>query len=292
MARTVLVTGLGLMGGSLAAALSAAGWTVLLHHRRKEVADKAEALGYGRAIGDFAEAATADIAVVCTPVASIPQVARTIAAATASAKKPPVITDIGSTKGALCADLADLGGRFVGSHPMAGSHLQGLEHADARLYQGRVAIITPTPATPAAATAVVEDLWHGAGCRLIRLDPDQHDRLVAEASHLPHVLAAVAAMNLSASAAPLAAGGFRDTTRVAAGSPEIWSEILLANHGAVLLTIAWAQKRLDDLRAALQAGDQDTIARWLAAGGAGRARFEAAQPPAAASLQPRASPPE
>jgi prephenate dehydrogenase len=154
------------------------------------------------------------------------------------------------------------------------------------LYQGKVAIITPTLATPAGATAVVEELWHAAGCRLIRLAPDQHDRLVAEASHLPHVLAAAVAMDLSAAAAPLAATGFRDTTRVAAGSPEIWAEILLANHDAVTRGIARAQQHLDDLKTAIASGDQTAVERWLAAGGAGRARFEAAQPPAASGTKP------
>src|SRR4051812_37724219 len=129
MPRTALVTGLGLMGGSLAAALAQAGWRVLLHHRRPEVAAQAERSGYGTAVADAAQAvAGAALAVVCPPVSTIAAAVRALAAAPGRA----VITDVGSTKRRLCAELAPLAaaGRYVGSHPMAGSHRQGLEHAD------------------------------------------------------------------------------------------------------------------------------------------------------------------
>ncbi|MBA3708182.1 MAG: prephenate dehydrogenase/arogenate dehydrogenase family protein, partial [Planctomycetes bacterium] len=161
---SVLVTGIGLMGGSLAAALAGLGWRVLLHHRRPEVARQAQALGYGTAIERIDEAADVGIAVVCTPVGAIVDAVRTVAASTAA-----IITDVGSTKNRIVSELSALGDRFVGSHPMAGSHRQGLEHADPGLFRGCVTVVTPVAATPAPALAAVEALWRAIGSRVVRL---------------------------------------------------------------------------------------------------------------------------
>jgi prephenate dehydrogenase len=269
---TLLVSGLGLMGGSLAAAASVAGWRVLLHHRRPEPMAEAARRGWGEPVADLSAAREADLAVVCTPVEHVAAGVRAIAAATNA-----VISDVGSVKGAICSDLVDLAGRFVGSHPMCGSHLQGVGNADPQLYRGAVAIVTPVPANPPAAVALVERLWRDLGCRLVRLDPAAHDRAVAAASHLPHVLANCAARRLTDEAAPLCAGGFRDVTRVAGGSSELWLGILTGNRAEVS---AAARGAAEDLRAfadALDAGDAVTVRAWLDAGRAGRARYESAR---------------
>lgn len=269
---SVLISGLGLMGGSLAAALTGAGWEVWLHHRRPEPVADAVARGWGRAADDApARAARCDVTVVCTPVPVIAATARWLAA------QGGVVTDVGSVKGALCAELAELGraGRFVGSHPMAGSHLQGLAHAQPGLYRDCLTLVTPIAGTPPAAVAAVEALWRAVGSRVLRIAPDAHDRAVVAASHLPHVLAAAAAAALDGEALPLAASGFRDTTRVAAGSPALWAGILLANRDAVRAGIADARTRLAALDAALATGDEAVVRAWLEAGRAGRARFDA-----------------
>jgi prephenate dehydrogenase len=270
---TVLILGLGFMGSSLAAALSRSRWPVLLHHRRSEVSAAAQRRGFGEQVLDpVAAMARADLAVVCAPVGVIAQTVRTLAQTPAGT----VITDIGSAKGTICAALEDLGhaGRFVGAHPMAGSHQQGLEHAQDTLYQGCVTAITPVPGTPEASIARVEQLWHAVGSRTLRLTPQQHDAAVAEASHVPHVLAAIAAAGLGSDALPLASSGFRDTTRVAAGSPQLWCDILLQNRDAVLTALEAADERVTLLTKALHAGDASALTAWLEAGCAGRRRYD------------------
>ena len=278
---TVLVVGLGFMGGSLAAALTRAGWPVLLHHRRPEVAQHAEELGFGRHAPDPVPAmAQAQLAVVCTPVSTIVPQVRQLAAMAGEA----VVSDVGSVKGPLCRDLGELGraGRFLGSHPMAGSHLQGLAHARADLFRGCTTALTPVPGTPPQALALVEQLWQAVGSRTLRMAPDDHDRAVAEASHLPHVAAALAAAGLGEQAVALAAGGFRDTTRVAAGDPALWADILLSNRSAVTASLQAASQRLRDLLGVLETGDQAAVAAWLAAGRDARQRFERVHHPPAA----------
>ena len=265
----VLVTGLGLMGGSLAAALTAAGVPVLLHHHRPEVAHAAAARGWGTPVAEFAAAAHARLAVVCTPVGIIAKTVRMIVADTNA-----LVTDVGSTKGGLSADLHDLAQRFIGSHPMCGSHLQGLANADARLYQQRLTLVTPSLETAEARTRQVEAMWHAVGSRTQRLTPETHDRVVAEASHLPHILASVTASLLSAEAAPVCASGFRDATRIAGGSPDLWLDILLANRDSIRPLLARSRERIEVLEAVLATGDAVALKNWLAAGKAGRQRFE------------------
>lgn len=271
MPRTVIISGLGLMGGSLAGAARAAGWRVLLQHRRPEPVAEAVQRGWGEALGDPAGCG-ADLAVVCTPVEHIAATVRQLAATTSS-----LITDVGSVKGGLCTELSDLAGRFVGSHPMCGSHLQGVANADPAIYRGATTIVTPSAATPPAALALVEGFWAGLGCRLVRLAPADHDRAVAAASHLPHILANAAARQLTDEAAPLCAGGFRDVTRVAGAGAALWTGILLANRHEAAAAARRAAADLQALAAALDGDDQPAVAAWLAGGRAGRARYDAAK---------------
>lgn len=261
------------MGGSLAAALRAVGWQVFLHHRRPEVAHEAERLGYGTAVIEpEAALATVDLAVICTPVDVLAEQARRFAAAPGHA----VITDVGSVKGPICRDLADLAaaGRFVGSHPMCGSHRTGLAAARADLYANALVVVTPTATTPAPAVAAVTGLWHVLGARIRQLDPEAHDRAMVAASHLPHAAACAVAAALDDTAAPLAAGGFRDTTRVAAGCPDLWAGILRANATNVRAGLGDLRARLATLDAALAADDADAVRAWLTDGKAGRERYE------------------
>ena len=267
----VLLVGIGLMGGSLAAALSAAGVPVLLHHHRPGPAEDAAARGWGTVIDTLEAARPARIAVVCTPVSAIPGWVRRIAAATNA-----LITDVGSTKGGLVRALADVGDRYLGSHPMCGSHRTGIAAADPHLYRDRLVLITPDAHHAPSQADVIAGLWRSVGARVRPIDADEHDQVVAEASHLPHVLSATAAAGLSLAAAPVCAGGFRDTTRIAGGDTALWSDILLANRSRVMERIAWAEAHLASLRAAMDRYDRAGVDAWLAEGRAGRQRFEMA----------------
>jgi prephenate dehydrogenase len=269
---SVLISGMGLMGSSLAGALTDAGWPVFLHHYKQQTAQRAEDLGLGQAVRQLEDAASVHLAVVCTPVSVIEPTVRAVAQACPSA----VITDVGSTKGELARSLADVQ-RYVGSHPMCGSHATGLDHGDPALYQGRLTITTPLPTTDAANLGLVEAMWMAAGSRILRLDPDRHDVVVAEASHLPHLMAVATAMLLSEAAAPVCAGGFRDTTRIAGASPDLWVDILASNTPAIRERLAAARAALAELDDALAHGNSVAIRDWLQRGRDGRLRFEQAQ---------------
>jgi prephenate dehydrogenase len=261
------------MGGSLAAALSRVGWRVLLHHRRPEVALRGEELGYGKAVIDIRQGLErADIVVVCSPVGTIADTIRQWV----GLHERPIFTDVGSVKGPICAALHDLGqaGRYIGSHPMAGSHLQGLQHARADLYHGCMTAITPVDLTPQPAIELIEKLWTAVGARVCRFSPDVHDQAVAQASHVPHVMAAATASILGASAAPLAATGFRDTTRVAGSSPELWTDILLHNRTAMLQALPNIRHYISALEQALKSENSGELMALLEQGQAGRRRFE------------------
>src|SRR5207247_5392338 len=142
------------------------------------------------------------------------------------------------------------GGAFVGSHPLAGSEKRGAEYADPELFQDRLAIVTQTASTEPAALERTRALWCALGARVQVMDPEEHDRALALTSHVPHLLAAALAGTLPPELADLTATGFRDTTRVAAGDPEIWTAIFAANRDAMLEALRPVCARLEDFRRA------------------------------------------
>lgn len=238
--QKVCVIGVGLLGGSLGMAL-----------RRKRLARRV--VGYVRRpgaveecrrLGAVDEATTdldgavegADLVVLCTPLAQMPGLA---AAMAGRLKSGVVVTDVGSVKTPVVRQLEPVlhrvGAYFVGSHPMAGNERSGVGAAHPRLFDGAVSVVTPTARTDPSALGQVRHLWTGLGCRVLEMPPDQHDRLVSRSSHLPHVVAAalaalVLAPGRSGAQKALCATGFRDTTRVASGSPEMWRDIAVANR--------------------------------------------------------------
>lgn len=265
------VLGLGLLGGSIAWAARARGVAgeVVGCGRRIEPLRDAQARGLvDRFATDPAEAvAGADLVVLATPVGSMAGVLR---AAAPALRADAIVTDVGSVKALLCETLPGLlppGVVFVGSHPMAGSHDKGAEHADANLLDGAVCVVTPAADRSEAAVARVEAFWSALGARIVRRDPAMHDREVAWISHVPHAVAFAFARALGDAppeAGRVAGSGFRDFTRIARSDPELWAEILVANRKAVAGPLARVAERMSELARAVETGDVDEVDRWIA----------------------------
>jgi len=266
----VAVFGPGLMGASLLMALRERSPQTKLSvwARRKEAADETFKRGLAdSAHTDPAEAvAGADAVVLCLPVDRMHEIAQAIAP---HIGPDTLVTDVGSTKERLTGQLEKIfaGGRnFVGSHPMCGSEASGLAAARADLYADALCVVCPTPSTRKDLLAKAEQLWQLAGGRTTQLSPNEHDSAAAVASHVPHV-AAAALVGLAAGEPrahrDLCASGFRDTTRIAAGSPELWSAILSENAAAVAGALEKFEQMLADYRTAIRSSDRETIARML-----------------------------
>jgi len=272
----VAIAGLGLMGGSLGLALRADGGHEVVGFDRAadEAAVAFERGCVDRLAGSLAEAcAEADVVVVATPVSTIGVV---IAEALAAAPEATV-TDIGSTKGRIVADVpAESRSRVIGGHPICGSEAHGAAAARAELFAGATWFLTPTLDTEPERLSRLHALVASIGARPVVIDADAHDRIVALTSHFPHVLANVLALQVAGTDVdghrPLrsAGGSFRDMTRVAGANPGIWIDILLDNREAVLAAVRDAQERLDDVAGALERGDKAFLADWIGAAGTAR----------------------
>ena len=258
--------GVGLIGGSIAAALKRIHpeTTVIgigRHQARLEAARDAGLLDV--VATEMSAARDCRLVIVCTPVDRIVDDVRAAAAQLASGA---LVTDAGSVKARICAELGSAlpdGVHFVGSHPLAGSEKNGWEHSDADLFRDRVCVVTPAAATPDEACRTVESFWRGLGMRVLRMSSEDHDRALATTSHVPHVAAAAVAAQLKQEWLDLAATGFRDTTRIAAGDPDLWSAILLANREPVGAGLANLIDRLDEFRTAIADGDAARLKHLL-----------------------------
>jgi prephenate dehydrogenase len=267
---TLTVVGVGLIGGSLGLAARRRGLAkrIIGVGRQPATLDRARQLGaIDEACADLADAVgQAEIAVFCTPVTLI---AEQVLAAAPRCAAGTLLTDAGSTKGAIVEAIDGRlphGVAFVGSHPVAGSEKRGPDHADADLFQDRVTVVTPTSASDPAAVARTIAFWRALGSRVICMDPEQHDRALAVTSHLPHLLASALASILPPDLQALTANGFRDTTRIAAGDPALWTGILMQNRAALLDALGKLHNQVGEFQKALNQGDQDAIADLLARG--------------------------
>ena len=272
--RRVAILGLGLMGGSLGLALQADGLAdaVVGYDAAPAHADEALARGLVGAIAatPVATVAGADLVVFAVPVLAIQPLMRSVAPALAP---DAILTDVGSVKAPVVAwaeATLPRPGRFVGGHPMAGRERSGPGAAVATLFRGARWPLTPIPATEPAALARIRALVVALGAEPQTLAPDEHDRLVAGASHLP-LLAATALMQTLATSpdwpgvAQLAAGGFRDTTRVAAGDPTMARDICLTNRAPILARLDAYLETLHQLRAAVEREDGPALEAIFAA---------------------------
>lgn len=267
--KKVALVGVGLLGGSLGLAIRQRGLAervVGFVRRPASLAECERAGTVDQALLDLqAAVAGADLVVLCTPIAQMAALSKQMLPAL---RAGTVVTDVGSVKGGLVLNLdrilARAGANFVGSHPMAGSEKTGVGAAKADLFAGTICIVTPTPHTRPTALRRVERLWREVGARTLRLRPAEHDRLVSRSSHLPHVVAAALANVVlgpghSQTQAMLCANGFRDTTRVASGSTEMWRDIALANRRNLRGALAAMVRGLRDFDRALANGDAAAI---------------------------------
>lgn len=264
---TVAILGVGLIGGSLAAALKQRGVAgeVIGVGRRVERLQAAQRAGLIDAFStDVASAARrSQLVVVCTPVDRIVADVRL-----AAPHMPPgsLITDAGSVKGEICAALADLAAgpaTFIGSHPLAGSEKQGFEHASATLFEQRLCVITPRPDAPTEQVRRLHRFWQSVGMATCEQTPEEHDVALAYSSHAPHAVAAALALSLPEAHRPFAASGFRDTTRIAAGDPELWTAIFLQNAAPLSAALAAVDEQLASLKRALERRDAASLKKLL-----------------------------
>ena len=279
----IAVVGLGLIGGSIAlAARERAEAEVVGFDASPDACAGALARGAVDRVAPSLADAVADAAAVfvAVPVGALPAA---VAAALAAAPAACVVTDVGSTKRAVVAGVADQ--RFVGGHPLAGAETAGIGHARADLFEGAVWYLTPTPATSGVLYERLHRLITGLGARPSAIDAETHDTLLALVSHLPHVLAntlvaqAVAALESGGERLPATGPSFRDATRVAGASSAIWTDIYLSNRDALGVALDETIARLGEVRRALADGSPDAITAWNDGAAADRRRLLEADHP-------------
>ncbi|MDO9541038.1 MAG: prephenate dehydrogenase/arogenate dehydrogenase family protein [Kiritimatiellia bacterium] len=287
MFNRVAIIGLGLMGASLGLALKrikiakkVVGFARRAETRKEALAKKNVDIAYDRI-----EAAVqgSDFIVLCVPVSVIPGMLKSTPGEFLSPNA--IVTDVGSVKAHIVAEaekaFADGKARFVGSHPIAGSEQRGLEAARADLYRGAVVVVTPTQRTSPRALRIVRQFWQALGSEVVLVSPEIHDRIIARTSHLPHVIAALLAGCVGRERAgkhgKFCGAGFRDTTRIAEGDPELWRDILENNASYLRKELETFEKEMRRLLAGLKKGNNNMIKKCLSRGRERRQRLLAAR---------------
>ncbi len=270
----ITIVGVGLLGGSigLAARKRRLAKEIAGYARRKKTIAESQQIGaLDYATTDLLAAVSgADLIILCTPLAQMAALTKQFLPAL---KRGAIVTDVGSVKADVVRELETLakkaGAHFIGSHPMAGGEKMGVLAAKANLYADAVCVVTPTKKSNTAAVRKVEHFWKLLGARTLRLDAAKHDLLVSRTSHLPHVAAAaLAGLVLDPkhpkSQVDLCATGFRDTTRIASGSPEMWRDIALANRKNLSQSVDVFVGELKRFQAALKKGDAQAVEKFFA----------------------------
>jgi prephenate dehydrogenase len=263
----VAIVGTGLIGASVGLAAARGGATVVGFDQDRDTAEIALERGaVHEAPGSLGEALEGvELAVVAVPVGQLAGQVRSVLEAS---RDGTTVTDVGSTKAAVCA-AAGGSPRFIGGHPVCGSEARGPEHASAELFDGATWFLSPLPQTDPGRHRLVHGFVAGLGATPIAVDPGAHDRLVALTSHLPHVMANVLVNQAGATRIdghePLssAGGSLRDMTRVAGANPRIWVDIFLENAAALRAALADHRRGLEQVEVALESGDAGFLARWI-----------------------------
>lgn len=268
----LVVVGPGLIGGSVAAALKQAGCVgkVIGVSRQSSTAQSALALGLLDEVADLATAtAQADMVLLATPV----RATRSLLQQMAPHLRPhTVITDAGSTKADVLQDAKEALGKkvaqFVPGHPIAGAEKAGPEAAFAELYQDRITILTPHKGNLAQTRGQVIALWEACGARVMLMSAEEHDRVLASVSHVPHFLSSVFMWQVASAADAdvrlhVAGSGFRDFTRISAGSAEVWRDIFLSNKEAMLAELQQVRQAFEQAETALRDADETALYDFL-----------------------------
>lgn len=265
----IALLGVGLLGGSLGLAVKQrrlADRVVGFVRRRESIAECEEAGAVDTATCDLAQAVGgADLVILCTPLAQMRDLTERMLP---SLKRGAIVTDVGSVKASVIAEVEPLvaraGAQFVGSHPMAGAEKTGVSAARADLFVDAICLITPTANSKPPVIEQLEEFWASVGGRPLKLPPELHDDLVSRSSHLPHVVAAELANYILSPVHPkeqalVCANGFRDTTRIASGSSEMWRDICLANRKNLTRVLGVFIEDLQEFQHALDNADQKNI---------------------------------
>jgi len=282
--RHLAVVGLGLIGGSLARALRSvnAVGTVSgfdIDPRRRRLAVELGAVDAAPASASAA-VADADVVVVAVPVLHTGEAVRSFHAAL---KDGAIVTDVGSTKQSVLADVAAACGgavpaTFVAAHPIAGTEKSGVENSIPELFRGHRVILTPHPGQAADARRRVAAMWEATGARVVEMEPARHDSIFAATSHLPHLLAysfvdLLARLDTHDDIFPNAGGGFRDFTRIASSSPEMWHDIVRANRASVIRLLEQQIAELREILGFMEDGRWDEVKQLFERARAARERY-------------------
>ncbi|MCK4994170.1 MAG: prephenate dehydrogenase [Candidatus Omnitrophica bacterium] len=265
--KKAVIVGPGLIGGSIGLFLlkSKIASTVIGVARSKETLKKAlkkgaiseSQLDLEKAIVD------ADLVIICTPVKAFENIIRKIRTII---KPGSIVFDVGSTKSEIVQQGQKLLPKdvyFVGTHPMAGSEDAGVQNACLDFFKGSICFITNTKKTQKAAMSKVCELWEKLGAKCVKINPSEHDKIVASISHLPHLISVALVNSVTAKNIKFAAGGFKDTTRIAAGSAEMWHDITLSNRKAILAQIENFEAVLKKMKKSIIARQGKQITRQL-----------------------------
>lgn len=271
--QKITIVGVGLLGGSLGLAIKQRQLAAKIDGYVRRSASIEECVKSGvvdHATRDIERAVeNADLVILCTPLSRMRELAEQMLPAL---KPGAIVTDVGSVKGSVINELDPIFARakayFVGSHPMAGGEKMGVSAAKPDLFEKAVCVVTPTAESNQNAVKTVEKFWTDVGARVVKLSPQAHDELVSRSSHLPHVIAAelanyVLSPTHAKEQALLCASGFRDTTRVASGSPEMWRDISLANQKNLSRVLGIYIEGLEEFRHALDNGDTKAIEEFF-----------------------------
>jgi len=260
----LIIIGVGLLGSSICLAAKKRGLadTVIGIDRYRDTLDIArqrEAVDSVATELDVLSEINDGLAIICTPVRSIVGVVEQILAI----NDKLLISDVGSTKINISRELERHNIRFVGAHPIAGSEKSGPAFGNADLFQNCLTVLTPTASSRAEDVEFLQRFWAALGARVRKLEPEQHDMILAKTSHLPHAVAATLASLLTEAEQPYCGTGFADTTRIASGPPAVWTDIFLENRLQLLAFLEVFSDRLETLKTALQDGDTAAIFRFL-----------------------------